>query len=146
MIRLNELKSLKQPTPEELDKVWQQTFDFATAIVNKDLSMLETLLHEEFTYFDTKSKWDTLKYFKEQFEKPITVELICDGAAINFCRSCQPGNPALVFHSGYFPVLEEEENMPKAITLAFKDGRISDLTLCYGFCNADKLQELAEQN
>lgn len=56
MIRLNELKSLKQPTPEELDNVWQQTFEFATAIVNKDLSLLETLLHEEHTYFDTKSK------------------------------------------------------------------------------------------
>jgi hypothetical protein len=146
MIRLNELKSLKQPTPEELDKVWQQTFDFATAIINKDLPLLEKLLHEEHTYFDTKSKWNTLKYFKEQFEKPIPDELIQEGAGIMICRSCQPGNPAVVFHNGYFPILADEENMPKAITLSFKDGKISDLTLCYGFSNADKLQELAEQN
>jgi len=146
MIRLNELKSLKQPTPEELDKVWRQTFEFATAIINKDLALLETVLHDEFTYFDAKSKWDTLKYFKEQFEKQIPTELICECAVINFCRSCQPGNPALVFHYGYFPVLEDEENMPKAITLAFTDGKISDLTLCYGFCNSDKLHELVEQN
>lgn len=124
------MKLLKKPTPEEVDKVWQQTFDFALAIINKDLALLETLLHEEFTYFDTKSKWDTLRYFKEQFEKPIPAELINEGAAINFCRSCQPGNPALVFHSGYFPILEDIENIPKAITLAFNDGMISDLTLC----------------
>ena len=41
---------------------------FAKAILNEDLSMLETLLHEKFT-FDTKSKWQTLEYFKEQFKK-----------------------------------------------------------------------------
>ena len=146
MIRLNELKSLKQPTPEELDKVWQQTFEFATATINKDLSLLEILLHEEHTYFNTKNKWDTLMYFKEQFEKPIPADLISEGACIQFCRGCQPGNPALVFHNGFFPILEEEENIPKAITLDFKDGKISDLTLCHWFCNADKLQELAEQN
>jgi hypothetical protein len=30
--------------------------------------------------------------------------------------------------------------------LSFKEGLISDLTLCYGFCNAERLQEIAIQN
>jgi hypothetical protein len=137
---------LKQPSVEEIELTNLQVDLFRKAILNEDLSLLETLVHEKFTYFDTKSKWQTLEYFKEQFEKEIPYELKSDDVSIYFCRGCQPGNHALKFHCGYFPVLTDAENMPKALMLSFKNGLISDLTLCYGYCNAEKLQEIAIQN
>jgi hypothetical protein len=143
---LSEFRIMNQPTSEEKENVWQQTFQFADAVVNKNLTLLETLLNEEFTYFDNKNKWETLEYFKIQFTKDIPGELFSDDVGIRFCRGCQPGNPALVFHNGYFPILEEEVNMPKAIALAFKNGKISDLTLCFRFCKSEKLKKMAEQN
>jgi hypothetical protein len=137
---------LKQPSVEEIKLMNLQVRLFIKAILCKDLPLLETLLHEKFTYFDTKSKWQTLEYFKEQFEKEIPCELKSDDVSIYFCKGCQPGNHALKFHCGYFPVLTDEVNMPKALMLSFKDGLVSDLTLCYGYCNAEKLQEIAIQN
>lgn len=143
---LSEFRIMNQPTSSEMENVWQQTFQFADAVVNKNLTLLETLLNKEFTFFDNKNKWETLEYFKVQFTKEIPAELFSDDVGIRFCRGCQPGNPALVFHSGYFPVMEQEVNLPKAIALAFKDGKISDLTLCFRFCKSEKLVKIAEQN
>lgn len=137
---------VKNLSVEDVEAMNTQVHLFAKAILNEDLSMLETLLHEKFTYFDTKSKWQTLEYFKEQFKKEIPLELKTDEVGMFFCNGCQAGNSALMFHYGFFPVLENEENMPKALALAFTDGLISDLTLCYGYCNAERLQELAIQN
>lgn len=137
---------LKQSSVEEIELINLQVDLFIKAILNEDLSLLETLLHEKFTYFDTKSKWQTLEYFKEQFTREIPSELKSDEVSMYFCRGCQPGNYALKFHCGYFPVLTDEENMPKALMLSFKNSLISELTLCYGYCNAEKLQEIAIQN
>ena len=134
------------PSEKDIEKSKKQTFLFMTAIVKRDLEVLETLLHENFTYFDTKTKWQTLKYFKEQFNKEIPYELETEEVGMFFCNGCQPGNSALMFHHGYFPIVENDGNVPKSLTLAFKGGLISDLTLCYGFCNAEKLHEIAIQN
>ena len=134
------------PSEKDIEKSKQQTFLFMTAIVKRDLEVLETLLHENFTYFDTKTKWQTLEYFKEQFNKEIPYELETKEVGMFFCNGCQPGNSALMFHHGYFPIVENDGNVPKSLTLAFKGGLISDLTLCYGFCNAEKLHEIAIQN
>lgn len=146
MSMMSKLKTLKTPTPEEVENILRQTNQFAKAIIDKDLSMLEPLLHVEFIYFDTKTKWETLKYFNEQLQEDIPHEMFSRKVNHLVWSVCQPGNPALFFHGGYFPILEKERNRLKAIALTFKDGKISDLTLCYGFCNTNKLQELAEQN
>lgn len=146
MRETDKLRIMQIPTEQEMETSKQQTFLFMTAIVNRDLDLLETLLHEKFTYFDTKTKWQTLEYFKNQFENPIPFEVETEEVGMFFCKSCQPGNPALMFHHGYWPVLEDEENLPKSLMLSFKEGLISDLTLCYGYCNAKKLQEIAIQN
>jgi hypothetical protein len=143
---LSEFRIMNQPSSEEMENVWQQTFQFANAVINKDSTLLATLLSEEFTYFNNKNKWETLEYFKLQFTKDIPVELFSDDVGIRFCRGCQPGNPALVFHKGYFPILEEDMNSPKAVALAFKDGKISDLSLCFRFCESDQLKKIAAQN
>jgi hypothetical protein len=142
---LSEFRMMNQPSSDDKNKVWHQIFQFADAVINKNLTLLETLLNEEFTYFDNKSKWETLEYFKIQFTKNIPYELFSNDVGIRFCRGCQPGNPALVFHNGYFPV-KDGENFPKAIALAFKDGKISDLTLCFSFCKSEKLKKIAGQN
>lgn len=133
-------------TNEEIELSHNQMIQFVTGIVNKDLEILESVLHENFTYFDTKSKWETLEYFNRQFAMEIPSELETEDVVLYYCTSCQPGNPALMFHHGYWPILENEENLPKSLMLSFKDGFISDLTLCYGFCNAERLQEIAIQN
>lgn len=140
------LKLLQQPTPEEREVIRKQIIMFSKAIVNKDLTTLEPLLHEEFLYFDTKSKWETLDYFKKQFENEMQFKTMSDDVGLFFCMRCQPGNPALMFNDGYFPSLEDGLNSRKAIAIEFKNGKISDLTLCFGFCNANKLHEIATQN
>lgn len=137
---------LKQLSVEEIQLTILQLHLFNEAILNEDLFLLETLLHEKFTYFDTKSNWQTLEYFKEHFTSEIPFELESDEISLYFCTCCQPGNHALKFHCGYFPILTDLENMPKALMLSFKNVLISDLTLCYGYCNAEKIQEIAIQN
>jgi hypothetical protein len=62
-------------TNEEIELSQNQMIQFITGIVNKDLEILESVLHENFTYFDTKSKWETLEYFKRQFAMEIPSEL-----------------------------------------------------------------------
>jgi hypothetical protein len=119
---------------------------FVKGIVNKDLEVLESVLQENFTYFDTKSKCETLEYFKRQFAMEIQSELETEDVEMNYCTCCKHGNPTVMFHHGYWPFLENEENLPKSLMLSFKNGLISDLTLCYGFCNAERLQEIAIQN
>lgn len=145
MINLDQIELLNCTSQEELEVFRQQTLEFATAVINKDLMSIESLLPEGHTYFGEKNKLQTLEYFKEQFEKPIPAEFMTEDVKFFYCHGCQPGNPALLFHSGCFPVLEEGDR-PKAITLAFKDGKISDLALCYGFCNERRLKRLAKRN
>ncbi len=143
---INKPSIIHRFTNEEIELSHNQMIQFVTGIVNKDLEILESVLHEKFTYFDTKSKWETLEYFKRQFAMEIPYELEAEEVGMYYCTGCQPGNPALMFHQGYWPILENEENLPKSLMLSFKDGLISDLTLCYGFCNAERLQEIAIQN
>jgi hypothetical protein len=133
-------------TNEEIETGQNQLLLFITAIINKDLDLLNTVFHEKFTYFDTKSKMETLEYFKKQFAEEIPSELETEEVGMFYCTTCQPGNPALMFHHGYWPILEDEENLTKSLMLSFKDGLISDITFCYGFCNTEKLQEIAIQN
>lgn len=133
-------------TNEEIELSHNQMFQFVTAIVNKDLDTLKTVLHEKFTYFDTKSKWETLEYFKRQFAVEIPSDMETGDVGMYYCTGCHPGSPTLMFHHCYWPILEDEENLPKSLMLSFKDGLISDLTMCYRFCNADQLYEIAIQN
>jgi hypothetical protein len=60
-------------THEEIELSHNQMIQFVTGILNKDLEILESVLHENYTYFDSKSKWDTLEYFKTA---------ICNGNSI----------------------------------------------------------------
>lgn len=146
MRKINKPSIIHRFTNEEIELSHNQMIQFVTGIVNKDLEILESVLHENFTYFDTKSKWETLEYFKRQFAMEIPSELETEDVGMYYCTGCQPGNPALMFHNGYWPFTENEVNLPKSIMLSFKGGLISDLTLCYGFCNAERLQEIAIQN
>ena len=116
-----------------------QMNQFIMAILKMDLDKLESLLHENFTYFDTKSKWETLEYFRRQFEMVTPYEFKTKDVEIFYCTGCQPGNPALMFQNGYWPILEEGINQPKSIMLSFSDGLISDLTLCFEYCNDKRL-------
>ena len=43
-------------TKEEIELSHNQIIQFVTGIVNKDLEILESVIHENLTYFDTKSK------------------------------------------------------------------------------------------
>ena len=131
---------------EEIEITNSQIIQFIKGILNRDLEILDSVFHEKFTYFDAKSKWETLEYFKQQFEIEIPYQFKTGDVEFYYCKGCRPGNIALMFHCGYFPVLEHGENLPKSLMLSFKDGLISDLTLCYGFCNAERLQEIAIQN
>ena len=137
---------LQKLSDEEIESSNKQTYLLWTALLNRDLNLLKTILQEKFTYFDNKTKWQTLEYFKKQFAIQIPYELESEKVAVFYCKGCQPGNPALIFHNGYWPVLENSENFPKAIMLTFKNGLISDLTICYRFCKAEKLHEIAIQN
>jgi len=137
---------LKSCNPKLLKQASEQTFLFITAILNQDIILLDSLLSEKFTYFDNKSKKQTLRYFKKQFSMPIPEEFYSKKVKTLFCKGCRPGDPALLFHYGYWPILENEEFKPKSIILSFNEGMISDLTFCFSFCNADGLQEISIQN
>jgi hypothetical protein len=146
MDQFENLKFLKSPTADELRRTIEQTFLFVTAILNKDIILLDSLLNEKFIYFDSKSKRQTLQYFKKQFSMMIPKELYSREVETLYCKGCRPGNPVLLFHHGYWPVLENEDNVPKSLLLSITTGMISDLTLCFGFCNANMLHEIAIQN
>ena len=76
MREINKPSIIHRFTNEEIELSHNQMIQFVTGIVNKDLEILESVLHENFTYFDTKSKWETLEYFKRQFAMEIPSELI----------------------------------------------------------------------
>lgn len=142
----NKTVAIQILTEQEFKIARQQTNLFINALLSKDLSLLESLLHEKFVYFDNKTKWQTLDYFKEQFSKSIPFELISEEVGFFYCTGCQPGNPALLIHNGYWPVSNEEENLQKSLMLCFTEGLISDLTFCYGYCNANRIKELIKLN
>ena len=127
---------------EEIGLLFNQKIQFIIGIFNKDLEVLEVLeflLHDNLNNFESKSKWGILEYFNRQFAMGIPSKKETNDVEIFRCIGCQPGNPALNLHQGYWPILENEENLPKSLMLSFKDGLISDLTLYYGYCNAERL-------
>ncbi len=81
-----------------------------------------------------------MEYFTRQFAMEIPSELETDDVGMVYFTGCQLGKPPLLFHHGCWPIGQNEENLSKSLILSFMDGLISDLTLCYGFCNAEKPQ------
>jgi hypothetical protein len=146
MRETNKPSIVRRFTNEDFEASQLQMIHFATAVVYKDLEILDSILHEKFTYFESKSKQETMEYFRRQFAMEIPSELETDHVGMYYCTGCKPGNPALMFHHGHWPILEDEKNIPKTLMLSFKDGLISNLTLCYKFCNEERLKEIAIQN
>lgn len=142
----NPRRFIQDPSSEDLKRSKDLTFLFITAILTKDIVLLESLLCKKFTYFDDKTMEQTLAYFKSQFSQAIPEDYYSKEVVTMYCKVCKPGTPVLVFHKGFWPVLEDEPNIPKSLLLTFKDGFISDIDLCFGFCSAHVLQELAIQN
>lgn len=135
-----------KPSPEELKTIDIITIDFIVAIMTKDITAMEKLLHEEYKYVENFNKWATLKWFKEQFEKEIPEELINMEIKEHVCIGCQCGNRSLMFHHGYFPVTEDFGNPPKTLTLSFENGKLNDISICYSYLSAEKVKERSELN
>jgi hypothetical protein len=60
---------------KEIELSHNQMIQFVTAILNKDSEILESFIHEKFTNFDTKFKWEKLEYLKRQFVLEIPSKL-----------------------------------------------------------------------
>lgn len=128
------------------DKAMKELHIFKTALLQKNIQLLETVLHEQFIYFDDKNKWATLAWFEKQCEIIVPEHVYEEDAGLSFCMGCAPGVPSLVFHKGWWPHGEDILNQRKSIRINFTDGLISDLTLCYVFCNPGKEHEFIKEN
>ena len=147
MVNVFKSKLLKSISDEEIEITRQQTEIFKTAILSKDLLLLSTILNEKYTYIEGRNKAETIAYFADQFSKfPNHNSKPEDIVATFYCYGCQQGNIALRFLYGCWPIIETKEYVDKSIVLAFKNGLISDLTICYGYCSAERIQEIAIQN
>ena len=135
-----------KPTQEELNIIDKITIDFIIAIMTKDIKALENLLHEEYKYVENYNKWKALKWFIEQFKKKIPEELIDMEVKEHVCIGCQCGNRSLMFHHGYFPVIEEFGNPPKTLTLAFENGKLKDISICYSYLSVEQIKERSKLN
>jgi len=129
----NKKKHIEISKKPDTDKSKQQMMIFKTAMLKRDLQMLEPLLHEQFKYFDVLNKQKTLAYFQEQFDKEIPENFQRENAEEIMCMDCSPGSPVLYFHNGFWPIIEGA-NIPKGIMFGFSDGLISNMTLCFKFC------------
>lgn len=129
MREVNQPSIIHRFTNEQIELSHNQMIQFARGVVNKNLEILESVHHENFTYFDAKSKWESLEDFKRQFAMKSPSELETEDVGMYYCTGCQLGNPALMFHHGYWPILENEENLPKSLMLPYKDRLILDLIL-----------------
>ncbi|HNT79652.1 MAG TPA: hypothetical protein PKH65_03140 [Bacteroidia bacterium] len=146
MKRFKELKTQYELDPDDFEKDYLQVIRFGAAILSKNLIAMERLLHHEHSYFDNLTKFETLDYFKRQFKMYVPAKKMSSSFELNYCRTCEAGNPALLFHNGYWPVLENEFNLDKAIMLSFTNNKISDLSYCYGYCSPCRFEEISHLN
>ena len=129
----------------EIERNRELTSLFAHAMCDMDIAELDSLLHEEYKYHD-KSKIDFLNWLHEKFAENLDNGLYFMPVKMRYCLSCKPGNPTLLFNQGFFPKEVDGCKGQKGFMLDFKAGKISDITICYKWCNERELNELCQMN
>jgi hypothetical protein len=118
---------------------------FKEALLNKDIGLLEKLLHNQYTYLDGLNKKETLEWFGQQFALEIPEICYQADAQYSVCMACRPGRPVLFFHCGSWPSVKEHP-YPKSIRVDIENDLICDLSLCFNFCYPAKLQNFTKNN
>lgn len=131
-------------TERQVRKEQLQFLKLQKALVAQDLMAVEKLLHDEFTYFDGMTKAESLLFLAEKMAEPLPEHCLSDTAVLRYCKFCLRGTQVMLIHHGFWPILlEEGYNVPKGLAVAFSNGKISDIRICYTFCTEEKLKELA---
>lgn len=133
-------------TQEEISLIDKVTMDFIIAIMTKDIKAMEKLLHDEFKYINNFNKWETLTWFTDQFNQEIPEQFLDMKVKEYVCSGYQCGNRSLMFHHGYFPIIDEFGNPPKTLTLAFESGKLKDISICYNYLSVEQIIERSKLN
>jgi hypothetical protein len=135
-----------KPAAEEQKVNDQLTFDFILAVMTKDLTALDKILKGNGSFLNGKSRWETLNWFRNQFEQPIPDDFFECEVMEYVCNSYYFGSRSLMFFKGYFPVVKNKNRVPKTLTLAFEGEKIADIKICYNFLSIEKIKEYMDKN
>lgn len=135
-----------KPEAFELKNIDRITIDFIIAVMTKNINALENMFDEKYLYLEGKNKWATLQWFKDQFENEIPEEFFEMSVTEHVSMDIYCGNRSLMFHKGYFPVVQNNPDIPKTLTLDFEDGRIKDIRICYNYLSIEKAEERSKNN
>ena len=135
---------INRPSELEYHLYLQKEFEFVLAVINKDIMALNHLLSDDGCFFGKYNKWQTLKFFKNQFDKwePEQTTLnIPDYNAVdrNF------GKKAIMIDQGKFPI-SRKTKQPKTFILTVKNEQIIKIQLCWKFISSKQILELCKNN
>jgi hypothetical protein len=137
---------IKSVSPSEMHSIMHQLELFKIGVLSLNLDILNGLFHDRYLYFGGKTRYEAKKMFEVFFDQALPSEVLSHEAKVMFnVKSCNI-QVALMFHHGYWPILNPTENEAKAFVFEFTNGILSGIEFSNEVCSEERLEELCKLN
>lgn len=137
---------IKSASPYEIHSIMHQLELFKIGVLNLNLDILDSLFHDSYLYFGNKTRLETKKMFEAFFDQALPREVLSHEVQVMFnIKSCNI-RVALMFHNGFWPILDPAENEVKAFVFEFTNGILSGIEFSNDICTEERLEELCKLN
>lgn len=137
---------IKSVSPIELHSIMHQIELFKIGVLNLNLDILRGLFHDRYLYFGNMTKSEVMKMFEAFFEQSLPSEVLSHEAKVMFSVKSSDIRVALMFHNGYWPIIEPTKNEAKAFVFEFSNGILSGIEFSNDVCTEERLEELCRLN
>jgi hypothetical protein len=137
---------IKSVSLSEMHSIMHQLELFKIGVLSLNLDILNGIFHDRYLYFGGKTRYEAKKMFEVFFDQALPSEVLSQEAKVMFnIKSCSI-QVALMFHNGYWPILDPAENGAKAFVFQFTNGILSGIEFSNDVCSEERLEELCKLN
>ena len=133
---------IKSVSPIELHSIMHQIELFKIGVLNLNLDILRGVFHDRYLYFGNMTKSDVMKMFEVFFEQSLPSVVLSHEAKVKSLNI----RVAMMFHNGYWPIIDPNENEAKAFVFEFSNGILSGIEFSDDVCTEERLEELCKLN
>lgn len=137
---------IKSVSPIEMHSIMHHIELFKIGVLNHNLDILRGVFHDRYLYFGNMTKSEVMKMFEVFFEQSLPSEVLSHEAKVMFNVKSLNVRVALMFHNGYWPIIDPNENEAKAFVFEFSNGILSGIEFSNDVCTEERLEELSKLN
>ena len=121
---------------------YEPLYDFVLALVRKDSTMLESLLHDQGKFEMQDAKLNTRKVKKKKFIQWIEEQWVFEKIKhIDYdqCLYCHLGHQVVLLNKGQFPrkIKDSSERSKTGLRVSSENGKIKEIQFCYVFLKTE---------